>query len=530
MGRVTSYTYDPVDNLAQRTDARGQVAKYTYDALNQLMELDHLSSDGTVADSVKYSYDPIGNRLSMTDPTGTTGYSYDALNRLASVTFPGSRTVSYGYDKLGNRSEIAYPDGKSVEYTYDESHNMATVADWQGNQTTYTYDDASDLTKTQYPNGTHTDYTYDDAGRLTSTSTKGASGNNISVYSYTLDPVGNRTKTTYGSGATETYTYDVLNRLTKAAYLGGTTKTYTYDPVGNRLSLGSTNYTYDDSNPLLSAGSTSYGYDANGNQISRGSDTFTYDQENRLTRATVGGNTSTSTYNGDGLRMSHTANGNATNYTWDVASGIPSVLQDGAYTYVYGIGIISQTDSSGNTFFYHQDALGNTRSLTDSTGTKVAGWDYDAFGAVRAQSGTASTIYRYTGQQLDSDSNLYYLRARYYDPSIGRFTSRDSFSGFTGNPQSQNLYGYVLNNPINLVDSTGHCSAESNMGFLDKAANAFGDLLDMAGQAFGGNDGGYGNGSWEGGGGGSDSGSGDGGSNFCGGGGSDRVSLDANIL
>ncbi len=103
--------------------------------------------------------------------------------------------------------------------------------------------------------------------------------------------------------------------------------------MGNRLTKNSTSYSYDDANQLTSAGGTTYGYDNNGNQTSRGADAFTWDHEDRLTRATVAGATTTYAYNGDGLRMSKTTAGVTTSYTWDVAAGLPVILQAGTNTY-----------------------------------------------------------------------------------------------------------------------------------------------------------------------------------------------------
>jgi hypothetical protein len=103
-----------------------------------------------------------------------------------------------------------------------------------------------------------------------------------------------------------------------------------------------------------------YAYHAagNGNQTSRGGDTYTYDHENRLTQAVINGVTFSSTYNGDGLRMSHTENSVTTSYTWDVAAGLPVVIQDDDNTYVYGLDLISQTDEDGVQTYYFSDGLG----------------------------------------------------------------------------------------------------------------------------------------------------------------------------
>lgn len=247
---------------------------------------------------------------------------------------------------------------------------------------------------------------------------------------------------------TQTYQYDPLYRLTQAAYPGPQTDTYTYDAVGNRQTKNATTYTYDDADRMLSAGGVAYGYDNNGNQTSRGSDTFGYDHENRLTQAVIGGVTSSSTYNGDGLRISHTVNGTMTSYTWDVNRRVPEILQDGTNTYVYGLGRISSTDANGSQTYFLSDALGSTTNLADGTGNVQASYSYDVFGAVRSQTGTSSNYWQFTGEQRDADSGAYYLRARYYDPAIGRFLAQDPLP-------TANRYSYVGNNPVNWVDPHG---------------------------------------------------------------------------
>ncbi|MBI4302557.1 MAG: RHS repeat-associated core domain-containing protein [Chloroflexi bacterium] len=94
-------------------------------------------------------------------------------------------------------------------------------------------------------------------------------------------------------------------------------------------------------------------------------------------------------------------------------------------------------------------------ALTDGSGSVIATYKYDVFGAVRSSSGSGSTEYRFTGQQEDATLAYYYLRARYYDPAIGRFISKDPFPGFVTNPQSQNPYTYVGNDPTNVTDPSG---------------------------------------------------------------------------
>jgi RHS repeat-associated protein len=255
----------------------------------------------------------------------------------------------------------------------------------------------------------------------------------------------------------ESYSYDDLYRLTGVTYPDTTTQAYTYDNVGNRLTKvegSTTSYTYDNADRMTSAGGVTYTYDNNGNQTGRGTDVFGWDAEDRLTSATVNGTAVSYAYRGDDLRHSKTTGGVTTVYTWDLAAELPVVLQEGNTTYVYGLGLISQTTGT-DTSYPLADGLGSTAALTDSSGAVTATYTYDVFGAVRSGTGTGSTDFGFAGQQDDPALGYQYLRARYYDPATGRFISKDPFPGVPGNPQSQHAYLYVQNNPINFIDPTG---------------------------------------------------------------------------
>ncbi len=148
--------------------------------------------------------------------------------------------------------------------------------------------------------------------------------------------------------------------------------------------------------------------------------------------------------------MSRTVSGQTTGYTWEAAAGLPVILQDSqGNTYVYGLDLISRTDSGGNQEYYLYDGLGSTTDLTDGSGNSTVGYGYDVFGAIRSQSGSSPNEFKFTGEQVDS-SGLQYLRARYYDPAIGRFVGRDPIPAV-------NPYLYVGDNPVNYVDPSGLC-------------------------------------------------------------------------
>ncbi len=183
-----------------------------------------------------------------------------------------------------------------------------------------------------------------------------------------------------------------------------------------------------DARGVLAARSTNYTVNADGNVAMRGSDSLAYDQANRLTSATVNGTTSTDTYDGDGKRASQTVGSTTTNYVYDVNASLPNVLTDGPFKYVYGLGLAYAVDSSGNVQVYHTDGLGSVRAITDANGNLIQTYQTDEFGVPTSSQGTSSQPFQYTGQQVDP-SGLVHLRARMYDPSTGRFLSRDPLLG-----------------------------------------------------------------------------------------------------
>jgi RHS repeat-associated protein len=219
-------------------------------------------------------------------------------------------------------------------------------------------------------------------------------------------------------------------------------------------------YTTDNANRLTAAGGTTFGNDATGNQTGQTvggvMTSFTYDALDRLT-AIGGPNPATYAYNGLNLRVRKTVGMTTTQYAWDLAANVPQMLSDGPFSeYLYGYDLIGQVVTSGMTTakYAHADVLGSVRLLTDGTGTEAGTALYDAFGAVRSQTGTQLPL-GYTGEQRDAESGLLYLRARSYDPRTGRFLTTDPVRGSLARPASQHAYVYALNNPLRYRDPRG---------------------------------------------------------------------------
>ena len=250
--------------------------------------------------------------------------------------------------------------------------------------------------------------------------------------------------------------------------------------VGSAAAWGETTYEYDAANKLLSetkntgltAEMTNYTYDANGNMLSdvvmnatggiASSGEYTYNGFNQLVMHTDTDGVKTSyTYDASGLRVSK----DGTAYVWD-AGNIVAEVEDGetTATYLRGMNLIL-SDAAVSKSYYLYNAHGDVVQLTNASGTVTKTYDYDAFGKETDPDDADENPFRYCGEYYDTESETYYLRARNYDPSTGRFTQQDSVRGMTIemlngqeiiDPLSLNLYTYCYNSPIYYLDPSGH--------------------------------------------------------------------------
>jgi RHS repeat-associated protein len=158
------------------------------------------------------------------------------------------------------------------------------------------------------------------------------------------------------------------------------------------------------------------------------------------------------TYDGDGVRASKTIAGSTLQFAWDFSSDLPLLLTDGNTNYIYDDNRmpVEQVDNAGTPLYYQHDQLGSTRLLTTNTGVVAATFSYDAYGNLTLKTGSSDTALRWNGEYQDTDTGLYYLRARYYDPQTAQFITRDPLAPITQQP-----YGYVGGNPLNATDPTG---------------------------------------------------------------------------
>jgi RHS repeat-associated protein len=233
------------------------------------------------------------------------------------------------------------------------------------------------------------------------------------------------------------------------------------DPLGNLLSMSVSKC----SGPSLSVSvnmsnritNTGFSYDAAGNNTADGSYTYTYDAENRITSA-AGVNYS---YDGNGFRVKKSS---GTLY-WRSISGdtiaesdlTGSTTNSNYHEYIFFAGrrVARSDPSSASVYYYFVDQLGSTRSVTQANGTVCFSADYYPYGKELDYITTCPQNYKFTGNERDSETGLDYAFVRYYNPSLGRFTSADPLAGSVADSQSLNHYAYVRNDPGNLIDPTG---------------------------------------------------------------------------
>jgi YD repeat-containing protein len=296
--------YDAVGNVVRHTNFNGVVLTNQYDALNRLT---NRSSTGGY--EVKWTYTATGQRATMTDGSGASGYVYDVRDRLRTNTTPQG-TLRYTYDAAGNQTVVISDTagGVSVSYQYDALNRLTNVVDGRlsGTQNTrYEFDAVGNLSGYAYPNGVTNLYQYDALNRLTNLTWKSGAAARAE-FAYQLGLAGNRTnlaETINAVSRSFAWQYDALYRLTNET-VSGTSPTggvgYGLDDVGNRTNRSSS--LSGVANQSLSYGVndwlTSDTYDSNGNTTVSGPNSYQYDVENRLTNANSGA--VLIVYNGDG--------------------------------------------------------------------------------------------------------------------------------------------------------------------------------------------------------------------------------------
>ncbi|MBQ8526598.1 MAG: RHS repeat-associated core domain-containing protein [Clostridia bacterium] len=411
MNEITQYSYSPTGNLTE------QYGTYA---------IDTGMDDVDFNPYVYYQYDSTGNIVSALHGI------VDNVNE----TIWGA-TTHYEYNK--NRLSKVQIDGEDTRNTAD-SVNVS-----------YEYYDDGKLKSVTYPALTDgsilkSEYVYDGLSRLTSlTNYKGTEI--LSGYTYTYDSNGNILTTTETVGTTQnsvTYTYDKLNRIASVAGTKGADSYYEYDARGNRK--------------------------ANFEQIdflSEESAIFIYNAEDMLDRSQVGSDITYLEYSSNGYRYFKKENSSYPEYyVYDPEGRLQAVtaaatlsMADGSTMnvmfpithYIWGLDrVLAKIDKTTNkSYYYLYNGHGDVVQIVDTSGTIKNTYDYDVWGNFLKKEETIENHFTYFGQTYDETTGLYYLRARYYDPTTGRFTQQDTAE------DGYNWYIYGNQNPVMYVDYTG---------------------------------------------------------------------------
>jgi RHS repeat-associated protein len=449
-------SYNANGDLASKTDRMNQTIQFVYDERGLLTE--KVFPDKTFD---RFGYDSSGNVLRATDENGTINFTYDSIDRLKQVDYPRGQAVSYAYDASNNRTQIAYPNGAVIDQSYDGVNRLSQITRSGKMVARYSYDQLGRVTRRDLGNGSFTAYSYDLASRLLDLVNKKSSSEVISSFSYTYDNIGNRLTMTTLAGTTQ-YTYDPTNQLTQVLLPDGSSISYNLDSAGNRSSVvgdgSATSYTTNNLNQYTDVGGDTYTHDANGNfkskTTAKGETVFNYDFENRLIQVETPTETIKYTYDPFGRRISRTTSTGTTNFIYDDKRIIFETDGSGSgqASYIFGIRIDEALlMTRGNIdFFYAQDGLGSVANLFDSSENIIESFSYDAFGTPSKQSKVKNPFF-FTGREFESETGMYFYRARYYSPETGRFLSPDP-EGFSEGP---NLYLYASNNPITFIDPSG---------------------------------------------------------------------------
>lgn len=520
--------FDGHDNPHSVTTPMGAIA-YDYDKYDRPSSISYQAgATGTFGiASTTRNFDDAANRLTITEskrtPSGAALVDTTVeLNNIGTdwtrrSTQRGSE-IAYEYYRNGAKKSVASAGG-TTSYTYDARNRPKTVTTPEG-EVVYDYDDAARTTVITFPNGTTTTYLQNDTGRVRSI-THRFTDNTTTVISYQYDRNGNPTQITDRTDGvddvTELSEYDAIGRLRQFSQ-GGKTTVYEYqgyDRYRETVHDGDVNgnvsktkaYSYDqmrrlqtvvEHTPGFADVTVTYAYDLNGNLLSRTSSngssddaTFTYnarDQLVRVTRGPPGGQISVGQYDydstGNRIRQLDTDRGEVESIYDDDSVLEEHLTSNGVterYRLHYGHALLARLGANGTSHeeYYHQDVQGSTRHLSNASGLRQGSYRYDPWGNVREQ--PANTINRisYTQQQYDKTSGLYYYGARYYDPQIGRFLTRDGAPGDAHDPPSLNAYLYAFSNPAKYIDPSGHSAVEANPAA--GAAGSFGGSSEVIG-------------------------------------------------
>ena len=441
------------------------------------------------------------------------------MDRLVRVISHDGKATVYTYDENGNRSTAKYANGITITYTYDECNRLKLEKVTDKNQkliSEYRYTtEKGERTKVSEKDSVgkeiETVYKYDECSRLLSESisVKKSGEEDVTDIQYTYDSVGSRISKTVNGLKTE-YSYNELNQLIGEKIVGeNASDDQSQNSSDNSKTSNVSKDSSSDSNPSKASKDSSsdvdtsydtvYRYDKNGNLIETVSKdkkcTYTYDLFNRMTGYTDGVVNYTYTYDAEGVRRTKTCySGDHSTTVMYITDTLTEFSQTLAETdengqigtcYTSGFELIGKTDfiyevnggskdkieneseTNDSTVelsnepkhedsYYILDGHSDVRMVLGSSAEVKASYRYSAYGEILEGTADLEDGYYYTGEYMDTETGLYYLRARYMNPATATFTSMDSYAGNIYDPASLHRYLYANANPVKYTDPSGH--------------------------------------------------------------------------
>ncbi|WP_139489615.1 RHS repeat domain-containing protein [Brevibacillus dissolubilis] len=539
--RMTSYTVSG-KSLSSRT------YQMSYQAVNVTDEKDqvkHINNLDDLVDSFIYPGLTAATKTSADEMTKVI-YSYDQLNRLQTVSTPAGKDllggeVKYNYrtDSSGDLTTVSYPNGINMTQHANSLGQIQTTTHSDGWSESNTYDAFGNISRVLHSHNNKTwNYEYDKINRLVyeknpwdSVSTTGvtsglatapfsafvptseavdayANTNNF-INSFPLIPLEKGDETTPEQAtmleqeAVSTSSQTNVE-TTGSGYLVSTAQpenlptknsSAEFQPAHSTITIVSV--------PVPKNKPKTYKYDNLGNRqqhlfgsfnLPMETRRYEYDALNRLIQANIGEKEVTYTYYPGNLRASKTVDGKTTQYIYLNGKIIEELDAKGDVTArnIWGNNLILRHDVPTNqSGYYLYNSHGDVVKVIDKDNREVFNqYEYDAWGNpspdVQAKE-KMNNPFRYAGESYDDETGFYYLRARFYDPSVGRFITEDTYKGQVDNPLSLNRYSYTANNPIRFIDPSGYAYLNAdgtvNWGYYERHPEAYQrdltELLDM---------------------------------------------------
>ncbi len=518
-GREVSYSYDTNGNLISLTPPGRDAHLFTYDGIDQETAYTppELPEGQTVT---RYHYNRDRDLTRIERPDGREiVYAYNGGGQLTGVTLERG-TVFYQYDTLtGHLAQLSTPEGNTLAYQWDGS--LPTSQSWLGdisgtvsqqwdnnfwlsqrcvnasNCVNFSYDDdglltqAGDLALARSADTGLLDaselgdlaqaHDYNGFGERTDT-TITQTGSTLGTLSYEYDKLGritHRDESLPGSSLDDSYQYNAAGYLISATRNGQTT-TWQYDSNGNRThENGAQIATYDEQDRLLSYQGATYSHTANGERQTKteggATTTYEYDELGNLLKVTLPGDVIIDyAVDGQNRRIGKKVNGTLTQGFLYQDQLNPVAELDGngnisaRYIYADKTNAPAYMVKDATTYRIISDHLGSPRLVVDvDTGDVAQRLEYDVWGNITEDTNPGFQPFGFAGGIYDQHTQLVRFGARDYDPQTGRWTAKDPIR-FEGD--GPNLYGYVLNDPINLVDQNGRNGEPFNRnGHLDQS-------------------------------------------------------------